>query len=156
MKSKVYSLDNEEFIILIKKSKSFSEVLRVLGYTSTNGGGYKTLKKRISELSIDTSHMTHTPEFPHGFKKLYLDEEVFCENSKYRKSPRKRIIKDKLIPYKCAVCGNTGVWMNKPLTLTLDHINGNHKDNRLDNLRFICPNCDSQQSTYAGKNKNRY
>lgn len=156
MESKVYSLDNNKFITLVKQSKSFSEVLRALGYTCTNGGGYKTLKKRVKELNIDTSHMTHLPKFPHGFKRFYSDEEIFCENSTYSKSPRKRVIKDNLIPYKCAICGNTGIWMGKPLTLTLDHVNGNHNDNRLSNLRFLCPNCDSQQPTYAGKNKNRY
>lgn len=46
--------------------------------------------------------------------------------------------------------------MNKPLTLTLDHANGNRMDNRLENLRFVCPNCDRQQDTYGSKNKIRY
>ena len=66
---------------------------------------------------------------------------------------KRRIIEDNLIPYKCDKCGNQGEWLGKKLTLQIDHINGNHFDNRLENLRFLCPNCHAQTPTYAGKNK---
>lgn len=55
---------------------------------------------------------------------------------------------------KCAICGITSTWNNKPMTLILDHINGNASDNSESNLRCICPNCDSQLDTYKSKNKN--
>ena len=100
--------------------------------------------------------MTHCSNDGHGFKRTFNNDDIFCKNSKYKGRIRPRVLKDKLIPYKCAICGNEGEWNNKPLTLTLDHINGDNSDNRLENLRFICPNCDSQQDTYAGKNKNKY
>lgn len=54
--------------------------------------------------------------------------------------------------YKCACCGNTGEWNGRPLVLQLDHINGDNCDNRLENLRFLCPNCHSQTDTFAGRN----
>lgn len=80
-------------------------------------------------------------------------DEVFTEGSSYaRHLLKKRLIKHKLIEYKCTECGNTGEWMGKPLSLQLDHINGVNNDNRLENLRFICANCHSQTDTYAGKN----
>lgn len=80
-------------------------------------------------------------------------EDLFCENSKHpRNIIRSRIIKEKLIPYKCAICGITK-WQNKNLSLELDHINGINNDNRLKNLRFLCPNCHSQTVTYGSKNQ---
>ena len=81
------------------------------------------------------------------------DKELFCENSKHsRNILRNRIIKNELIPYKCAICGITE-WLDKNLSLELDHINGVNNDNRLENLRFLCPNCHSQTITYGSKNQ---
>lgn len=57
------------------------------------------------------------------------------------------------LEYKCAFCGNTGEWLGQKLTLQLDHINGKNNDYRIENLRFLCPNCHSITPTYAGKNK---
>ena len=82
----------------------------------------------------------------------YTNEQVFTENSLYpRKDIKKRIIDQQLILYECDLCGNRGFHNGKILTLQLDHINGKAEDNRLINLRFLCPNCHSQTSTYAGK-----
>jgi 5-methylcytosine-specific restriction endonuclease McrA len=47
------------------------------------------------------------------------------------------------------------MWNGIPLVLVLDHINGKNNDNRQNNLRLLCPNCNSQQSTFAGKNKKK-
>ena len=80
------------------------------------------------------------------------NSEVFVENSTYpRHRLKERIIKQKLIQYKCFSCGNTGEWMDKPLPLILDHINGVNNDNRIENLRFACSNCDSQLPTYKNR-----
>lgn len=65
---------------------------------------------------------------------------------------KRNIIAQNLIPYQCAMCGNTGEWMGETLTLQLDHINGVCNDNRIENLRFLCPNCHSITDTYCGKN----
>jgi len=80
------------------------------------------------------------------------DEEVFVENSTYaRHHIKRRIISKNMIPYECFKCGNTGEWMGKPLPLILDHKNGVNNDNRLENLRFACSNCDSQLPTYKNR-----
>jgi len=52
---------------------------------------------------------------------------------------------------RCEKCGQDEIWCGERLSLHLDHINGNHKDNRLENLKVLCPNCHSQTPTYAGK-----
>lgn len=54
---------------------------------------------------------------------------------------------------KCAICGRPDIWENKKLVFILDHIDGHANNNYRDNLRLICPNCDSQLDTYKSKNK---
>jgi len=55
--------------------------------------------------------------------------------------------------YECSICGQEPFWNGKELTLILDHINGVHTDDRLENLRWVCPNCNYQLDTTNGKNK---
>ena len=84
------------------------------------------------------------------------DSEVFVENSTYaRHNLKKRILSNNLIEYKCQCCGIGPEWLGKPMPLILDHINGIHNDNRLENLRFVCSNCDSQLPTYKARNIGR-
>lgn len=86
-----------------------------------------------------------------GFTKQ--DSEVFVENSTYaRHNIKKRILQDNLIEHKCAICGSLPSWLGNPMPLILDHINGVNNDNRLENLRFVCSNCDTQLPTYKSKN----
>ena len=83
----------------------------------------------------------------------YPIEEVFIENSTYaRNCLKKRILSNNLIEYICACCGLGPEWNGKPMTLILDHINGINNDNRLENLRFVCSNCDCQLDTYKSRN----
>lgn len=82
------------------------------------------------------------------------DSLVFIENSSLaRHHVKKRIISQKLIDYRCSCCGIGPEWNGKPMPLILDHINGKNNDNRLENLRFVCSNCDSQLPTYKSKNR---
>jgi hypothetical protein len=81
-------------------------------------------------------------------------EDVMVENSTYpRHSLKSRILEEGLIEYRCRCCGVGPEWLGKPMTLILDHINGVNNDNRLENLRFVCSNCDSQLPTYKSKNR---
>lgn len=68
---------------------------------------------------------------------------------------KRYIINKKLIKYECFECKITNLYNGKHITLHLDHINGIKNDNRLKNLRFLCPNCHSQTETYCGRNKGK-
>lgn len=83
--------------------------------------------------------------------------DILVENCRYKVRLKTRILKAKLLEHKCSSCGNDGAWLNQELVLQLDHINGVNDDNRIENLRFLCPNCHSQTLTFCGKNfgKNR-
>jgi len=78
-------------------------------------------------------------------------------NGKYRStsSLRLRLIKDKVLNNVCYECGLLPEWNGKSLSLHLDHINGDSSDNRIDNLRILCPNCHSQTETYCGSKKKK-
>lgn len=80
-------------------------------------------------------------------------EEIFKEGSSCKTNTlRRHILKDNLLKYECVFCGNIGEWNGKKLTLQIDHINGVNTDNRIINLRFLCPNCHSQTETFGSKN----
>ena len=68
---------------------------------------------------------------------------------------KKVVLREGLIPYMCERCHNEGTWGGEPLVLRLDHKNGIRNDHRIENLRFLCPNCDSQTSTFCGRNKRK-
>ncbi len=149
---------------LCADSFSYAEVLRKAGRKQA-GGSQELLKKKIAEYQIDTSHFTgqlwnkgktkeQDPRIASTEK--YKIEDIFIQNSPYdRGLIKKYILRHQLLEYKCAICGNQGVWLDKPITLQLDHINGINNDHRLENLRWLCPNCHSQTENFGSKNTNR-
>lgn len=155
MENKIYKLSDEQFVELLKKSSTISEVLFKLGYTvKGNSWGYSQIKRRMDDLNLDysifkgKSAVTKTGRLNNVRK-----EDILKENCKHQRTILRRyVIKNNLIPYKCAICGCTE-WQGKTLSLELDHINGINNDNRLENLRFLCPNCHSQTSTYGSRNQ---
>jgi len=83
--------------------------------------------------------------------KIPLDK-VLVENSTYHRGDlKKRLVRQGLLIYECKECGLVE-WRGKRLALILDHINGVKNDNRLFNLRLLCPNCNSLTDTFAGRN----
>lgn len=84
--------------------------------------------------------------------KVKLEDVLSGKRFKSRSQLRKILIKFNLMKYECTICGNPGIWQDTELALDLDHINGINNDDRLENLRFLCPNCHRQTDTFAGKN----
>lgn len=138
---------------LVKSSVSWSELLRKLGLTNS-GGNYSHIKGRVSACGLSTNHFTgqawRKGKTGGSWNKI-PDSEVFVKGSSYNTSR----LKDRLLSigweYRCDFCG-LGSWRGEYIRLVVDHINGDSTDHRLRNLRFLCPNCHSQTSTFAGKN----
>lgn len=157
MENRIYKLSDEQFVELLKKSSNISEVLFKLGYTvKGNSWGYSQIKRRIADLNLDYSIFKGKQcATVTKVTKSIKAEDILKENCKHQRSVlRNYIIKNNLVPYKCAICGCVA-WQGKTLSLELDHINGLNNDNRLENLRFLCPNCHSQTSTYGSRNQQR-
>lgn len=153
MKKQRYRWEKEKFIEAVKNSETISGVLQELGLF-VSSGNYRTFYKYKNLWQVDTSHFIGYNSKNKTFNRERIPtEQILVENSFYSKcSLRKRIIKENIIEYKCAICGIIS-WLDNPLSLNLDHINGDNTDNRIENLRFLCPNCHTQTETYGGKNK---
>lgn len=149
--SKVYQVLDDEFRQIIAENCSYSDCLRALGLGTKGGSSTDILKRRINELKCSTEHF-NKGQSKHANATYSLDE-ILVKDSTYANisSLKRRLLKENRLEYKCACCG-ISEWQGKPLTLQLDHINGINNDHRIENLRFLCPNCHSQTETYAGKN----
>ncbi len=155
--SKIWLVSIDELQAIIARSPSISQVLKEIG-VDPYGGFHTKFKERCKKDGIDLS------KFPRGstankgrkfgpHKTRIPNEKLFIENSHTgRNIVRRRLLSEKQIPYKCAWCGMGPQWKGKKLSLVLDHINGVNNDHRLENLRFLCPNCNAQTPTYGGKN----
>ena len=157
MTNKIYECADEQFVELIKNSTNISEVLFKLGYSvKGNSWGFSQVRKRMDDLNIDMSEFKGKSAIIEKSKQEILTSEMLLrENCNHNRNCLRRfIIKNKLLPYKCAICGALE-WNGKTLSLELDHINGINNDNRLENLRFLCPNCHSQTTTYGSRNQQR-
>ena len=117
------------------------------------GENYRVLDKYINLYKINTKHFlgqgwnkTNSPADIKPIEKYFLNEIPI---SSYKL--KRRILKEKIKEYKCEEC-NLTIWNNKQIPLELHHINGNNKDNSLDNLKLLCPNCHALTDNYRNRN----
>ncbi len=163
-----YKYSKDQLEEAVNNSTSWRQVFEFLGFKNpANGNLYRTYPNRCVELGIDTSHFKgqswakgltqETSDVVRSTtnKIKFSDDEVFKVNSPVINGTR---LRKRLIAlgrkYECALCC-LSEWKGEPIALHVDHINGVHNDNRLDNLRFLCPNCHQQTDTWGSKNVRR-
>ncbi len=139
----------------VRESKSIRQVLCKLGLKMA-GGNYSQVKKYIKELKIDKSHFTGQAwnKGMTGIGNFRIElRDVLVEDSDFQSYKlKKRLFSAGIKLQYCEECGWNKKTADGRLPLELDHINGNSKDNRLENLRVLCPNCHSLKPTHRGRN----
>ena len=150
------SWTDEQLVEAVKTSVSVRQVIGKLGLIPA-GGNYAQVNARIYALELDKTHFTgsawnrgkkyHTATRP-------LIEDVLVQGSVAQSYKlKKRLYEEELKKPQCELCGWAKVSVDGRIPLELDHINGDHSDNRIENLRILCPNCHSLQPTHRGRNK---
>lgn len=144
----MHSLTDKQFTEIVLQSLSVSDVVVAMGRARV-GTNYQLVRDRISALGLDTSHWRGKA----SSERVPLELQLCRGSRSSRGALKKKLIREGLLINHCALCGRPPEWEGKPLMLRLDHLNGVNDDNRLENLRLLCPNCDSQTDTYCGRNK---
>lgn len=144
----------------VKKSINYADLLRNLG-VQAQAANYTNIKKRINEYGIDVSHFKTAGEIisernknrkNHFLRKDtvdYLTEKSSIDNQ----SLKRRLFNENFKQPVCEECGQDENWRGKKFSLILDHINGVNDDNRIENLRILCPNCNAALDTHCSKNR---
>lgn len=142
-------ITDEQLEEAVKNSVSFAGVLRHLGIRPA-GGSQSHYKRRVDRAGIDYSHFTGKGWNVGNTAPTRKDKKdilVLREDGHRQKTHQlKRALIESGIEHKCNICGQVPEWRGNPLTLDVDHINENWLDDRIENLRFLCPNCHSQLS----------
>jgi hypothetical protein len=145
----------DAFSSAVANNISIGGVLHALG-CGVSGTNYRRVHNMVRDLHLDTSHWLGAAYLrgkTHSWSPAIPLSEILVERSTYtdRMRLKRRLVAAGLVPYACADCG-ISEWQDRPLVRQLDHLNGVGDDNRLENLRLLCPNCHSQTSTYCGRN----
>lgn len=150
-KSKIWTSTTDiEFCDIVSKSNSYNEIHNKLGLSIKPNN--EIVKSRMHKLGLNNKHFNRRLCISDTNKKIPL-HLMLTENSKHaRNNLKRRLLNAGMLANKCSICGQLPIWNGIPLVLHIDHINGIHNDNRIENLRMVCPNCHSQTSTFSGKN----
>ena len=147
----------EEFEKALMHSRSIAGMCRALNLKPC-GGNYRLMHNAIEKYDLDTSHFTGQG-WNVGLKyrpvKVKSMSDILVKNSAYQSYKlRKRIIKEGIKQHVCDNCGLLE-WQGVPIPLELHHINGDNRDNRLENIQLLCPNCHALTESYRGRNKKK-
>lgn len=145
--------NENEFKEIVKNSHTYKECFDKLGIRAA-GSNYKHIKTYIKKYGIDISHFYQYYNNGNRDNKFKIDiSDILKENSSYSRTElKKRLYSEGLLKRECCLCGQDENWNGMKISLILDHINGVYNDNRIKNLRIVCPNCNAGLDTFAGRN----
>lgn len=139
------------FKTIVDQSFCYADICRNLNLR-LQGSNYRTIKNRIKRQHLSVSHFNTSYTKASKLSNTIPLSNILVENSNYGSNPlKKRLLKENILKNECLKCKLSDMWNGERIILQLDHINGNHRDNRLENLRILCPNCHSQTNTHSGK-----
>ena len=149
---------------IIKENNSIKDCL-VCMKRPTSGDNYNYFSRLVKKFNLDITHFLSKKELQKiamdkrggSFNKKYNLEDILQENFKGSVNGndiKKKLYQNNLKTPCCELCNQGEIWYGKKISLILDHINGNNTDNRIENLRIICPNCDATLPTFKSKNRN--
>jgi hypothetical protein len=152
----IKSWSDNQLAEAVRQATSYRKVIKMLGLVPA-GGNYVQVQYRIRALNLDTSHFKgmgwnkgttyHTNTRP-------TLESLLIDGSRVQSYKlKKRLFEEGIKSPVCELCGWSEKALDGRIPVELDHINGDRCDNRLNNLRVLCPNCHSLQPTHRGKNK---
>lgn len=151
------NVDDATFRAAVAANRSMAATIRALG-GKPSSGTYQTLRRKIDQLGLDVGHWVgqgwaRGRRFPERSKPI--DHYLRANRPVMSAWLRRRLIDEGLKSHRCEHCGQRE-WNGRPIPLELDHIDGDRTDNRLANLRLLCPNCHALTPTYRGRNIGRY
>lgn len=156
-RNNLWNFKKEEFSEFVKTSESLTEVLLKMNLVPA-GGNFRTVNKYIGILKLDTSHFVTQAEVAKRTNELFVKKPIehylVANNTKSSShSIKERLYKEGIKKRECEECGQGEIWRGLKMSLILDHKNGDRYDYRLENLRIVCPNCNSTFPTHCrGKN----
>jgi hypothetical protein len=139
----------------VAAARSTTDVLRALGLRPA-GGNHGTIRRYIALWSIPTDHFDpYWASRSEQRSRVPLGDVLVRDSGYSRADLKRRLYQEGLKTPACELCGQGEIWKGRRMSLILDHINGEATDNRLENLRIVCPNCNATLETHCGKNKPR-
>lgn len=146
-------LPEDRLCTAVAGGTSYADVMRSLDLP-VNDANHRRIQRKVVQLGLDDSHFTRkSRRVVRPARPKPLAGQVLC----VRPEGSPRVNRERLhralgeigVPYACDFCGNPGVWRDQPLTLQIDHMNGDWLDNHAENLRYLCPNCHALTDTWC-------
>lgn len=142
---------DEELTLAVAECFNGTQVSLRLGLA----GHQQTIKRHIAKLGLDTSHWLNGKRPGVSGYHTPLDQILIADSDYSTARLKTRLVEGAILEDRCVGCGLLPEWNGQPITLQLDHIDGNHRNHLIENLRILCPNCHTQTPTFGSKNRRR-